>query len=164
MRPFIKIYLLFISFLALSACAAGGIQVPEKYALGSQLEEVPAIFKYGITSWEKIDNQSLILQKGPGDYYLLVLQIPAPELPFRNRIKLSSTGDMIRAGLDDVIFYSSAHMSQSYPIDRIYRLRGTDQMRAVRDQLTGEMDGAPQDERTVRPSRPGLINNNSVEI
>ena len=152
-----KIFIGAVSLLIVSACAAGNIQIPEKYALDTQLEQIKSIYKYGITDWERVDNQSLILERGPGDYYLLVLKIPAPELPFRTRIRLSSTGDMIRAGMDDVIFYNGAHMKQSYPIDRIYRIDGTEQMRAIRDQLTGKASGDEED-KTAQPVRRGLSN------
>jgi len=164
MKTLMKIYFVFISFLMISACATGSIRIPEKYALDTQLEQVTSIFKYGITDWEEVDNQSLILEKGPGDYYLLVLKIRAPELPFRNRIRLSTTGSMIRAGLDDVIIYNEAHMKTSYPIDRIYRIKGSKQMRIIRDQLKGKTTAGEKDNKTVTPVKPGSIMGNSIEI
>ena len=147
MRTFIRIFLIFISFLTIFACAAGNIQIPEKYALDKQLEQVSSIFKYGITGWEEVDNQSLILEKAPGEYYLVVLKIPASELPFRKRIKLSSTGDMIRAGLDNVIFYNGAHIKMSYPIDRIYWIKGIEQKRIIKEQLIGETQPGQKDNK-----------------
>ncbi len=164
MKTLPKILIVIIYMLAMAACAAGTIQIPEKYSLDRQLQQITSIYKYGITDWEEIDNQSLILEKGPGDYYLLVLKIPAPELPFRTRIKLSSTGDMIRAGMDDVIFFNGAHMRQSYPIDRIYRINGTEQMRAIRDQLMGRSPGGQNEDKTANPSKPLLPGSRGVEI
>jgi len=163
MKTINKIFITVISILVISACAAGNIQIPEKYSLGGQLEQIKSIYKYGITDWERVDTQSLILERGPGDYYLLVLKIPAPDLPFRTRIKLSSTGDLIRAGMDDVIFYNSAHMKQSYPIDRIYRINGTEQMRTIRDQLTGRTPG-DEENKTAQPVRRGLSGGKGVDI
>jgi len=164
MKAFLKIYIALIFLLTISACVAGTIQIPEKYALDNQLEQVKTIFKYGITDWEEVDNQSLILQKGPAEYYLLVLKIPAPELPFLNRIKLTSTGNMIRAGMDDVVVYNQAHVRQSYPIDRIYRFKDSEQMRAIRDRLAGKKDAGQNDDKTVSPAKPALIRDNTVEI
>lgn len=161
MKTFLRIFLIFLSLLTIFACAAGNIQIPEKYALDEQLEKVSSIFKYGITGWEEVDNQSLILEKAPGEYYLVVLKIPASELPFRNRIKLSSTGDMIRAGLDEVIFYSGAHIKMSYPIERIYRIKGIEQMRVIRDQLTGETDPGQKDNKA---GISGEVSDMGVEI
>ena len=163
MKAFKIIFILVISLLVVSACATGNIQIPEKYALDRQLEQIKSIYKYGITDWERVDNQSLILERGPGDYYLLVLKIPAPELPFRNRIKLTSTGDMIRAGMDDVVFYNGSNMKQSYPIDRMYRINGTQQMRAIRDQLTEKAAGDEED-KTAEPIKRGLSIGKGVEI
>jgi len=160
MKTFFKISISAVFLLTVSACAIGPIQVPEKYALDGQLEQVKSIFKYGITDWEEVDTQSLILQKGPGEYYLLVLKIPAPELPFLNRIKLTATGDMIRAGMDDVVLYNISHIRQSYPIDKIYRFKDSEQMRIYRDRLTGEED----DQKTALPAKPALTGKNRVEI
>lgn len=145
----------------MSACATGPIQVPEKYALDEQLEQVKWIYKYGLTDWEEIDTQSLILQKGPGEYYLLVLKIPAPELPFIQRIKFTTTGDMIRAGMDDVVLYNIPHIRQSYPIDRIYRFKDSEQMRTFRNRLAGKGDAGQDDEKTANPA---LTRKNRVEI
>jgi hypothetical protein len=165
MKTFIRISILAISLPVISACAAGNTKIPEKYNLDRQLEQVSTIFKYGITDWKKVDNQSLLLQRGPGEYYLIVLKTPAMELPFRSGIKFSSTGDMIRAGLDDVIFYNGANMKLSYPIDRIYRIRGTEQMLAIRDQLTGETtDGQKEDSQTRKSIKSRSINDKGVDI
>jgi hypothetical protein len=161
MKRYIKFFFMFILSLSLLACAAGNIQIPEKYSLDGQLEQVSGIYKYTIMTWEKIDKQSLILQTSPSTYYLLVLKIPSPELLFRNRIILSSMGDMIRAGLDDVILYGGGHIRASYPIDRIYWIRGTEQMRAIRDSLTGETKG---DHAKDRPSRTGIVVDDSFDI
>jgi len=164
MKTFKRIFIVMFSLLMISACATGNIKIPEKYALDMQLEQIKSIYKYGITDWERVDSQSLILERGPGDYYLLVLKIPAPELPFRTGIRLSSTGDMIRAGMDDVIFYNGAHMKQSYPIDRIYRINGIEQMRTIRNQLTGEATGDQKEGKTANPERPGLSGGKGVDI
>jgi hypothetical protein len=71
---------------------------------------------------------------------------------------------MIRAGMDDVIFYNGGHMKQSYPIDRIYRIKGTEQMRTIRDQLTGETTGGQKEDNTANPVKPGLSGDKGVDI
>jgi|WetSurMetagenome_2_1015567.scaffolds.fasta_scaffold17555_2 hypothetical protein len=153
MRTYKNILFILTSLILISGCAAGNIQVPEKYALDGQLEQVNSIYKYKITDWEKVDNQSLIIEAGPGSYYLLVLKIPSHELIFRNSISLSSTGSMIRAGLDDLIIYS-AHMRVKYPIERIFKIKGRDQMFAIKDQLTTRKDEGHKDALTSRPDKP----------
>jgi hypothetical protein len=136
MKSLLRLYIVLPGLLFIQACAGGMIQIPQKYALDGQLEQVKMINRQRIMQWDVVDNQSLIIETGPGNYYLLVLSIPSPELVFRHAIRISTTGSMIRAGLDDVIVYVSSHMKSSYPIDRIYRIRGTAQMRAIKDQLT----------------------------
>jgi hypothetical protein len=164
MRTFVKIFIVFITSLLISSCAGGMIQLPQKYALDGQLEQVTSIYKSGIMDWETVDNQSLIIETGPSNYYLLVLKIPSPELVFRNRIRISSTGSMIRSGLDEVIIFDSAHMKSSYPIDRIYRIKGSEQMRAIRDQLTGKTDTRQKDNKTGSSVKPRLLNDEGAKI
>ena len=77
--------------LLMSSCATGGIELPEKYNLDNQLESVSYISKYqGYIGWEMVDRQSFVLQTSPSDYYLIVLQIPAPDLPFTMASSLTS--------------------------------------------------------------------------
>jgi len=164
MKTFIQIFLTLISLLTISACAVGNIQLPEKYVLDRQLKQVTMIYKSRIISWERVDNQSLILQTSPSNYYLIVLKISAPELPFSYRIKLSSTGTMIRAGLDEVIIFNASHMKVSYPIDRIYRIDGSEQMRAIRDQLTNKTATGQKDKHPVSPMEPTPVKDKGTKI
>jgi hypothetical protein len=163
MRTYKNALFVLTTLILISGCAGGNIQVPEKYALGGQLEQVHSIYRQRIMDWEKVDNQSLIIQTSPGTYYLLVLKIPSHELVFRNSIRFSSTGSMIRAGLDDLIIYS-AHMRVSYPIDRIFKIKGQKQMLAIKDQLTAKKDGGQKDARTGNPEKPALPNKNGRAI
>jgi hypothetical protein len=159
MRNIVKIFSVLIGSLLIASCAGGMIQVPQKYALDGQLEQVRSFYKQRIMDWETVDNQSLIIETSPGNYYLIVLKIRAPELVFRNRIRFSSTGSMIRAGLDDVIISNGAHMRSSYPIERIYRIKGSEKMRAIRDQLTGE-----KDKETESPIKNRVMSDGVTEI
>jgi len=164
MRTCKKFLLVFIPFMLISACAGGIIQLPQKYALDGQLEQVKSIYKYGrILDWESVDNQSFIIEITPGDYYLLILKMPSPELLFLNNIRISSNFGMIRAGWDEVIVYNGAHMRSTYFIDRIYKIKGSQQMRAIRDQLTGKKD-TPQKNNKGNSTKPGLPNNKGAEI
>jgi len=147
----------------ISGCAAGNIQMPQKYALEDQLERVDWIYKQRIRDWEKVDNQSLIIEISPGAYYLMVLKIPARELLFQNRISLSSTGSRIRAGLDDLILYN-AHMRVRYPIEKIFKIRGRTKMHSVRDQLTDGKDKGQEDAGADKPAKPKLSDKNSRAI
>jgi hypothetical protein len=118
------------------ACATGGIDLPEKYNLDNQLESVSYISKYqGYTSWDAIDNQSFILQTSPSSYYLLILQIPATELRFSESIRISSSGSRVRAGMDTVTLLGRSIKGPPYMIEKIYRLKGREQVQTIREQI-----------------------------
>ena len=153
MRSFIRIFKVVILSLFISSCAAGLLPLPEKYSLDGQLEPVTKIYKYGLIEWEKVDQQSLILRTGPSDYYLLVLMIPAYELPFTDIIRLSSTGTMIRAGMDEVILSAPGDINVRYIIERIYRIKGNKQMLEIKKQLMTKDD---KKDVTVRQKDKGI--------
>jgi hypothetical protein len=128
-------------FLTTSAPAAG-IQIPAKYDLGTQLEEVKSFWRTRINDWEAVDNQSLIIQTSPGTYYLLVLSVPSQSLPMEmNKIRITNSGSTIKEGLDSVIVPTGGHMRDKVPIERIYKLKDKEQMAAIRQQLQGEKQG-----------------------
>jgi hypothetical protein len=163
MKIYKNVLLIVTSMILISGCATGNIQMPQKYALEDQLERVDWIYKQRIRDWEKVDNQSLIIEISPGAYYLMVLKMPARELLFQNRISLSSTGSRIRAGLDDLILYN-AHMRVRYPIEKIFKIRGRTQMHSVRDQLTGIISDKQKDSGTDKPVKSRLPDKNSRAI
>jgi hypothetical protein len=125
---------MFVTFLSVSSPAA--VSIPEKYNLNNQLEQVHHFWRTSIIDWEAIDNQSLMIEVSPGNYYLLVLTVPAYNLPFKiNRIGITHSGSMIREGTDNVIVSGAGRYRQSYPIERIYKVRGSEKMRAIINQL-----------------------------
>jgi hypothetical protein len=164
MKILMKFLLIFVSSFLISACAAGNIQLPERYNFAKNLEEVKGIYKYLISEWEQVDRQSLIIRTGIDDYYLLILDFPSPELPFRNSIRITSTGDMIRPGYDEVFFYNTVGMKFSYSIKRIYRIQGEKQMRNIRDWLEEQDAGVKKDKGAKDPGNPGLTDNKLIEI
>jgi hypothetical protein len=87
--------------------------------------------------WIEVDQRSLIVQTSPREYYLLVLQTPAPELMFSEDISIYCMGNVIKAGSDSIQF-PDYNNNLRYPIARIYRINGPEQMHAIRDQLRGE--------------------------
>lgn len=122
--------------LLMSSCATGRIELPEKYVLDDQLESVSYISKYeGHIGWEIVDGQSFILQTRPSDYYLIVLQIPAPSLPFTESISISSSGSMVRAGMDSVTLLQQTPKDPPYIIEKIYHLKEREQVRTIKEQI-----------------------------
>lgn len=169
MRSLFKMIKALVLIMMVSACATAIPQIPEKYALDNQLEQVNMIRGFRLTGqpafttfnesfedamavmerrdtvllnktsrhWIEVDQQSLIVQPGPKEYYLLILQIPAPELKFSEDISIYSMGNVIKAGADAVQF-PNYNENLRYTIVRIYKLNSPEQMNAIRDQLKGE--------------------------
>lgn len=127
------------AFLNVSVASGGQIQIPEKYSLGNQLEEVNKFWRTTIIDWEAVDKQSLVIEISPGHYYLLVLTVPSYDLPLKmNRIGITNSGSSVRAGFDSVIVSNGARSRTRCPIERIYKIKGSQQMRAIVNQLQGE--------------------------
>ncbi len=169
MRSILKMIKALGLIMMVSACATAIQQVPEKYALDNQLEQVNTIQSFRLTGqavfttfeesfedpmsvmnrrdtvllnknshqWIEVDQQSLIVQTSPGKYYLLVLQISAPQLKFSEDISIYCMGNVIKAG-SDYIQFPDYNVNLRYPIIRIYRINGSAQMSAIRDQLRSE--------------------------
>ncbi len=169
MRSFSEIIVLFALTLLLSACATGVVNIPEKYALDSQLERVSKIQDFRLTGraaftdftesfedplsvmsrrdtavlnktlnhWTEVDQQSLILQTGPSEYYLLVLHMPSNELMFNEDISIYCMSNVLKAG-SDYIEFPRYNNSMRYTIERIYKINGSDQMQTIRYQLRGK--------------------------
>lgn len=122
--------------LLMSSCATGRIELPEKYALDSQLESVSYISKYqGYFSWDMVDYQSFILETSPSTFYLIVLQRAASELPFSESIRISNSGSRVRAGMDTVTVLGPSVKGPPYIIEKIYRLKDREQVRSIREQI-----------------------------
>ena len=127
-------------FTFLLACASEPVKLNEKYVF-PDLPVVKRILNYRLQSWNVIDRQSLIVQTGPSRYFLLILQQPNMDLPFSENILISSTAGTVESGLDTVSAAKSPMIKTS--IERIYELRGQEQLKAVRQQIKGdERDGA----------------------
>ena len=110
--------------------------IPQKYNLDTQLERATEISKYNFMSWDNVDNQSFVLQTGPGDYYLIVLSRLSNKLMFSETIGIPDTNAMIKPGFNDVIVPSNG-FEESYIINRIYKFKDYEQVKAIKAQLRG---------------------------
>ena len=135
MKSFRQFFVILASLFLISACAGTPLKSLEKYDLDSQLEPVSEILRYNLMGWETVDNQSLILQTSPSQYYLIVLIYPSDQLMYAEHISISNTGDMVKSGFDKVTVYGSP-MHDTYVIEKIYKLKDRDQVNAIREQLT----------------------------
>ncbi|MDB9823017.1 DUF6491 family protein [Deltaproteobacteria bacterium] len=135
MRSIIQTIHVLLVILLISACATGTIKLPEKYIMDNQLELVSHISRYHFMGWDRIDKQSFILQTSPGDYYLIVLQIPADDILFSDSISISSSGSRVQAGLDRVTLLGQTIKHPPYTIERIYRIKGREQVQTIKAQI-----------------------------
>jgi hypothetical protein len=129
-----KLIVISILSVFIMACATGPLKLPEEYNFDNKLEEAKEIYNYKIDSWESIDCQSLILKTNVNDYYLIVLQQPAPSLPFSEAIGLTVTVNRVMSGFDNVVVADSAGM-ESYIIAKIYKLKDREQAVETKKQI-----------------------------
>jgi len=111
--------------------------IPEKYNLDDQMENVPGISRFNMMGWERVDTQSFILQTGPNDYYLIILDTKSPTLPSSNTIEISNTGYMVWPGYNNVIVNDDG-FEDTYVINRIYKFKDYDQVKAIKARLCGK--------------------------
>ena len=134
-RPACRVLPLLAALALAAACARTPLQLDARYRFPG-LEQVDSIAGYSVMGWEPVDGQSLIVQTGPSNYYLLVLSHRMNDLNFAENIALSSTGNRIEAKFDCVRVVDRACTSQiPAPIHTIYRLEGRSGVQEVKDQI-----------------------------
>ena len=129
----IVIGIFLVSFIA-TACATGPIKLPEKYNLNDELQEAEGITNFKIDSWQSIDLQSLIIRTITRDYFLIVLDRPAPSLLSSETIGVTVTVNYVKPGFDNIIVTDSTG-SESYIIHKMYKLKDRGQAREIRERL-----------------------------
>jgi hypothetical protein len=137
MKTLIKIAGIAMILLFASTYAAASKWMPEKYDLDHQLTKVKSISNTSYIGWEKVDDQSLVLQTSPGSYYLVVLSFPAFNLPFTEDIGITGMNLMTRPGYDNVMVREATGRWEKYIINKIYRLENRKHAWEIIAQLTG---------------------------
>lgn len=125
--------ILLVSLLAM-ACATGPFKVEDKYNFDNELKETTDIYSFRIDSWQSIDYQSLIIKTNIKDYYLLILNRPAFELPFSERIGITLTADRLKSGFDQIVVADFSG-TESYFIHKIYKLKDREQATEIKKRL-----------------------------
>ena len=129
----------FIVTFMTASCATMSTHLPEKYAaLDNDLEEVRQINNFHLDSWQRVDDQSFIIQSNINDYYLFVLNRPAPNLIYSETIGITHTASNIRAGFEAIYIDGSGGPSSSYIIMNIYKLNDRKQVKEIRERLANE--------------------------
>lgn len=137
MKTLNKLVSIFTSLIFVSLCAVALAAMPAKYDLDKQLEKVDSIYKYKFMSWEKVDNQSFVVQTSPSDYYLIVLSSPSTKLLFTETVKIDSTNNMVRPGYNNVTVWENGQKDE-FIINKIYKFKDSNQVKEIEAQLTVE--------------------------
>ena len=119
----------------LVSCATAPRAIPEKYNLDNEFEAVDRIYAPSISSWQEVDIQSVILRANVSDYYLLVLRRPMDTRITDLSMGISSTGSYITPRFDRIFVRDTVGIRHYYYIDRIYKLKGKEQAREIKEQF-----------------------------
>lgn len=134
MKAITKLAFIFTISLLTMACANMPANRAERYNFDDELVKVDEIYKFRLKSWEKVDNQSLIVRTDVNDYYLFVLHQPSPSLVFSESIGITDSVDKIKPGYDNVVVEDSGGR-QSFVIQKIYKLKDRQQAMEIKKSL-----------------------------
>ena len=134
MKVIIRLFSVFVLSIVVMSCATTPMTIPEKYNLDDDLEAVARISTFNVSSWEQVDNQSIILRADWNDYYLLVLRRPINRMVSGLSIGISSTVSSIASGFDKIIVKDSP-FTDYYFIDKIYKLKGKEEAEEIKERL-----------------------------
>ena len=125
--------ILLISLLA-TACATTSFKVDEKYNFDNELQEATELSNWRIDSWETVDYQSLIIRTDFNEYYLVILNWPAPSLPFSEDIGITVTANSVKPGFESIIVADS-YGRESYIIHKMYKLKDREQATEIKKRI-----------------------------
>jgi len=134
MKAITKLPFIFTISLLTMACATMPANRAERYNFDDKLVKVDQIYKFRLKSWEKVDNQSLIVRTDVNDYYLFVLHRPSPSLVFSENIGITDSVDKIKPGYDNVVVEDSGGR-ESFIIQKIYKLKDRQQAMEIKKSL-----------------------------
>jgi len=130
----LKVFSVFVLLMMVMSCATTPSALPEKYNLDNDLEAVEQIYTFTVSSWEQVDIQSVILRANVSDYYLLVLRRPLDTMISSLSIGISSTVSSITSSYDRIFVKDYAGI-QYYVIEKIYKLKGKEQAKEIKERL-----------------------------
>jgi hypothetical protein len=134
MKKIIKYSVLLLISLVFTACATTPYKIADKYNLDNELKEANDINSFRIDSWESIDYQSLIIKADFNNYYLVILNRPALNLPFAQNIGVTGTSMRVTKGFDKIIVEDSSG-SESYIIHKMYKLDNREKATELKNRL-----------------------------
>ena len=134
MKVMVKMFSISVLLIVAVSCATTMGALPKKYDLDNDLEAIDRISTFNVSSWEQVDNQSIILRADWNDYYLLVLRRPIGRMVSGLSIGISSTVSSITSGFDRIIV-TDTPFTEYYVIDKIYKLKGKEQAKGIKERL-----------------------------
>jgi hypothetical protein len=134
MKEIMRVFFVLALLIMVASCATTRGALPVKYNLDNELEEVKQIYTFTLSSWEEVDIQSVILRANVSDYYLLVLDRPMDTRITGLTIGISSTVSSITRGFDK-IYVEHSSGRQYYVIEKIYKLKGKEQAKEIKERL-----------------------------
>ena len=140
MKMTARIFSIFLLLIMVVSCATTPHTIPEKYNLDNEFEAIDRVYAPNNSSWEKVDNQSVILRTNLTDYYLLVLSRPMYGrmyiiiTEYSQGIFHNGEGYNITPGINWISAKSAAGIDD-YIIEKIYKLEGKEQAEEIRERL-----------------------------
>ena len=140
MKLIIKASSILVFLIMVVSCATTPHTIPEKYNLDNEFEAVDRVYAPKNSSWDRVDNQSVILRTNVTDYYLLVLSRPMYGRMYiiitesSQGISHDGEGYNITPGINWISAKSAAGIDD-YIIEKIYKLEGKEQAEEIRERL-----------------------------
>lgn len=127
---------LILAAFLITGCTSNPVLPDARYSF-PEYEQISSLSNFSLMGWDAVDSQSLIIQTGPSDYYLLILGRKMHDLNFAETIILSSTGNRIEARFDCVEVVEPRCPGGSIPavIQTIYRLPGSESVEYVKKRI-----------------------------
>ena len=141
MKMMIKGSSVFVLLIIVLSCATTPRAIPEKYNLDNELEAVDRVYAPNNSSWDRVDNQSVILRTNVTDNYLLVLSRPMYGrmhiiiTEYSQGISHNGEGYNITPGVNWISAKSATGIIDDYIIEKIYKLEGQEQARKIIEHL-----------------------------
>ena len=120
-----------LAMVAACATTTTSTDLPDKYNLYDNLRDVGQISAIGVSNWNQVDEQSVMVTAN-GKFYLLVLNKPLEAMD--NKIGFRGSSVSIRAGYSKIYVGISADR-QFYTIEKIFELDGAVQAKEIKERL-----------------------------
>lgn len=134
MKAVKQLFKFFALLLLVSSCSRGPSAIPAKYNLDDQLEEVRCVHKCDSMDWDRVDNQSFILQTSQNKYYLVVLDRKSTSSSLVINNNYTNDNSIIWPGFENITMNNKGH-EETYLITKIYRFKDPQQVDEIRIQL-----------------------------